>query len=123
MLKGTLVTLSIAVVIAAVSAFPDRLRAQTAITRFEYLRVTPFPVSVPTRSNHITVQPGYRVCLAASTEWGCRLFRPESVSDAVLATMLTTLGDEGWELVSAIKEEGPTSGLTYFFKRQARVLP
>src|SRR5688572_1256999 len=117
MLKATLATLSV-VLITAAFALPDGVRAQTAAPQFEYVRVTPFPVSLATRPNHITVQPGYRVCLAAPSEWSCRVYRPESVSDVVLGTVLTTLGDEGWELVSAIKEDGATSGLTYLFKRQ-----
>ena len=45
------------------------------------------------------------------------------VSNAPLRSMLATLGNEGWELLSAVNEEPNLTnpiGLTYLFKRQAR---
>lgn len=121
--KISLVTLSVVAVATAILASWDGIRAQAVSTPFEYLQVTPFPVSVKTKSDHVTTQPGYRACVATSTEWSCRMFRPADMSNTALRTLFATLGDEGWELVSVVKEESATSGLTYFFKRQARVMP
>ena len=111
------------VLFTAVSSLGDGARAQAVVTPFEYLRVTPFSVSIPIAPNQVGFAPGYRACVAAATEWTCREFRPETLSDSPLRTVLATLGSEGWELVSAVKEDGPTSALTYLFKRQARVMP
>lgn len=111
------------VLFTAVASLVDGASAQAAASPFEYLRVTPFSVSIPIAPNQISFAPGYRACVAAATEWTCREFRPETVSDSALRTVLATLGNEGWELVSAVKEDGPTSALTYLFKRQARVMP
>ena len=121
MLK-TVLALSAVMLITAVFTFANGAPTQAVVTPFEYLRVTPFTVPIPA-SNHISMHEGYRACLAAAAEWSCREFRPANTSDSALRAVLATLGNEGWELVSAVKEDGPTSALTYLFKRQARVMP
>jgi hypothetical protein len=121
-------SLSVVAVIAVVAAmFAPSLvaRAQSAV-RFEYLRVTPYPANLatPGRINYRWV--GYRACVAASSEWTCREFEADgSSNDALhiaLRTTLATLGNEGWELVSAVDERHELNttfgGLTYLFKRQ-----
>jgi hypothetical protein len=89
-------------------------RAQSA-GRFEYVRVTPYTVN-PMNPARI----GYRACVASTGEWLCRQFE-SSDSSGALRTALATLGNEGWELVSAVDDPPGTSipeGLTYLFKRQ-----
>jgi hypothetical protein len=84
-------------------------------SRFEYLRVTPY-LSRPMNP----VQVAYRACVAATSEWTCRDFDSKENSNAPLRTALATLGQEGWELVSAVDEtpsESIPEGLTYLFKR------
>ena len=49
--------------------------------------------------------------------------RSEGGSDSALLALLATLGSEGWELVSVFDENSPSDGMTYLFKRQARVMP
>jgi hypothetical protein len=90
-------------------------RAQSA-GRFEYVRVTPYLVN-PMNPARI----GYRACVATTGEWICRQFESKDSSDAGLRTALATLGNEGWELVSAADDppgESIPEGLTYLFKRQ-----
>jgi hypothetical protein len=87
-------------------------------SRFDYLRVTPY---LPDPLNPARV--AYRACVAASTEWTCREFESKDSPDAPLRTTLATLGQEGWELVSAVDETPDVSlpdGLTYLFKRQSQ---
>ena len=122
-MSKAIVTMLCVVLLVTAFAYGDAIRAQAVITPFEYLRVTPFSVSVPIGLDRISLREGYRACLAAETEWSCREFRPTTTSDSALRTVLATLGAEGWELVSAVKEDGPTAALTYLFKRQARVMP
>jgi len=109
----------VAVVVIACAMFaPSRIvRAQSA-ARFEYARVTPFVVSTVV-ANRMQQTNGYRACVAGTTEWACRDFKPTESTDAV-RTALATLGSEGWELVSVVDENPPDynpHGLTYFFKR------
>ena len=106
MLKVSLAALSIVTILAAASVFSDGIRAQ-GTAQIEYLRVTPFGVSVQA-GLRVSVHEGYRACRAAVTAWTCRVFQPAPSNDA-LRTVLATLGSEGWELVSAIKDE-PGSG-------------
>lgn len=122
MLKLSLATLSVVVILAAV--FPSSIvtRAQGA-TQFEYIRATPF--GVRWESSNIAgsgksgfyIKTAYRACRASGETWNCREFPPESA----LQTMLSTLGSDGWELVSVVNEN-PNNGsdLTYLFKRQLR---
>jgi hypothetical protein len=99
-------------------------RAQGA-TRFEYLRATPLIVQVPVAPNRVQERLGYRACVAGLEEWKCRTFHsPESTSDAdAIRPVLAMLGNEGWELVSAVADAAnglDTQHLTYLFKRSAR---
>lgn len=60
--------------------------------------------------------------MATSAEWTCRKFEGEGdVMSAALRSALATLGQEGWELVSAVDERHDRNsvfgGLTYLFKR------
>jgi hypothetical protein len=126
MRKRTLtVVAAIAIAIATLAPSPVA-RTQTA-PRFEYLRVEPYVTvtdtierGIPTRFHKFA---GYRGCLAGNADWLCRQFEhtSASASDSGLRTALATLGNEGWELVSAVKEDhGPhvDGALTYLFKRQ-----
>jgi hypothetical protein len=65
---------------------------------------------------------GYRACMAVDNDWKCRTFDRADRSDTALqttwATTLTTLGNEGWELVSVVQDPPATSANTYIFKRQ-----
>jgi hypothetical protein len=123
-------TLSLTVVafIALVAAmFAPSLvaRAQSAV-RFEYLRVTPYHAVTETPGRINYRWAGYRACVAASSEWTCREFDADGSSNVALnvalRTTLATLGNEGWELVSAVDERHELNttfgGLTYLFKRQ-----
>jgi hypothetical protein len=117
-------SLTVAAVIAVITAmFATALiaRAQSA-TRFEYLRVTPYQSFTETPGRITYRWAGYRACVAASSEWTCREFEPTDTSNAALSTALATLGNEGWELVSAVDERHDMNstfgGLTYLFKRQ-----
>ena len=123
--KAIVVVAALAAVVlfTAVSSLTGGARAQTVVTPFEYLRVTPFSVEMPMGVDRVTFREGYRACLAAATDWNCREFRPASSSDSALRPVLATLGSEGWELVSVVKESGPRDAMTYLFKRQARVMP
>jgi hypothetical protein len=117
-------TLTIAALMAIVTAMlaPSFVARAQSGPRFDYLRVVPYRVVTRT-PGHITGRwAGYRACLAGSTEWTCREFEPMDNSDTGLRTTLATLGDEGWELVSAVDERHDVNsdfgGLTYLFKRQ-----
>lgn len=96
------------------------VRAQSS-TRYEYMRA----VAYAAREQHMDVRAGttiverqaYRACRAAESDWSCRDFPPGNGADSPLRSMLSTLGAEGWELVSAVPEEDNRFGLTYLFKR------
>jgi hypothetical protein len=89
-----------------------------SVARFEYSRVSPY--NVPQREGQIVyLRVGYRACVAAAEQWACRDFGPQDSSEGALRTALATLGNEGWELVSATPAN-PTlfsDGLIYLFKR------
>ena len=117
-------SLTVAAVIAVVTAmFAPSLvaRAQSA-ARFDYLRVTPYQAVTETPARISFRWAGYRACAAASTEWTCREFEAKGDSNTALRSVLATLGNEGWELVSAVDERHEVNttfgGLTYMFKRQ-----
>ena len=94
------------------------LTAKTSAARFQYLRLTPGvpqPGPLDTRPQH-----GYQACEAKPKAWSCRTFKAAHPDDG-LRDAMTTLGAEGWELVSAVDEAEHLSypkGLTYLFKRQ-----
>jgi hypothetical protein len=118
--KVSLATLSVAALIAATIASADALRAQST-TPIEYLRVSPYYFA-ENSGQRIHQRTAYRGCLATTGQFNCREFG--AASDSALLGMLATLGSEGWELVSVVDEEDPArNGLTYFFKRPARVTP
>jgi hypothetical protein len=105
MSKLTTASLVVAIVVGGISASVVARQQQTGRVQFEYLRAT--------------VTQGwssYQACVATATEWACRDF-PTSTRE-----MFATLGNEGWELVSAMNESHDQTkaprGLTYMFKRQ-----
>jgi hypothetical protein len=95
------------------------VRAQ-GFTKIEYARVTSFVVHWPTSANSVQSRAGYRACVAGVSAWTCRDFQPTESSAEALRIALATLGNEGWDLVSAVNEEPTTSSMTYLFKRQSR---
>ena len=119
----TKTSIALVVLVAlAMSAFAPSLvvRAQT-FTRFEYARVTSFGRHIPTGPNSVESRSGYKACVAAVSEWVCRDFEPTESTSAALRTALATLGNEGWELVSAPSVDlNSPQGATYLFKRQVR---
>jgi hypothetical protein len=126
MSKISLALGAVTVLVAATLTLTPSLvvRAQ-GTSRFEYARVTPFIDRTSAEvAGRITVQErvGYRACIAAVNEWLCREFKPTDSSSAALRIALVSLGNEGWELVSAAPEDGNlnTSALTYLFKRPVR---
>lgn len=120
-LKNRVFWTGVAVVAAALTwnvAFVPSLHARPNAPRFEYVRVTPY-LFVRAEGQGVVERVGYRACVATSTEWTCRQFESTEPSDVALRTALVTLGNEGWELVSAV-DETPSEvhrGLTYLFKR------
>ena len=117
MLKATLTVVTAVVVTAMLTL---SLGAQSA-RRIEYVRVTAYAVRHPVSANSVQMRYGYRACVAAPTEWTCREFQPTETPGDALRTTLATLGNDGWELVSAVNEDPnlmSPMGLTYLFKRQ-----
>ncbi len=100
---------------------------QQSVARFEYLRLTTYngvvtsvrPAS--TSPDGLTMTPasasmtpgGVRACIAAHAQWTCRNFEGQASRDDAFRTALVTLGNEGWEIVSADGDTGE-----YIFKRQ-----
>ena len=91
-------------------------------TRLEYVQMKPVIVRTMVDANTVGERMGYRACVAGLNEWTCRDFQPTRSSADALRTALVTLGNDGWELVSAVEEDPSVNphGLTYLFKRQAR---
>lgn len=123
MLKLSLSVAAILAVIVGMTApsLVGRAQSQSAV-RFEYLRVTPYQAVTETPGRIIYRWAGYRACAAMSSEWTCRELSGDNLNDA-LRTTLATLGNEGWELVSAVVENPEINtrdggALTYLFKRQ-----
>jgi hypothetical protein len=119
MRKLSLAVVSAIALIAALSA-PSLVARQQSVVRFEYLRLTPYLGAVQQVGTTITASNsfgGVRACVATSAEWACRNFQAPSASEDATRTALVTLGNEGWELVSAGYVDGQTSG-AYLFKRQ-----
>jgi hypothetical protein len=121
MSRISLTLVAAVVVVAALFAPPRAVRAQGA-TRIEYVRVTSYVVRTPVVPNAVQERDGYRACVAGITDWACRDFPPTQSSMDALRTALATLGNEGWDLVSAVQQDPNmgTHGMTYVFKRQAR---
>ena len=114
----------VAVVLTAMVTPSFIVRAQSA-QRFEYVRVSPYMARIPV-GNGVHERVGYRACVARISEWVCQEFPPTEPSTEPLRNALVNLGNDGWELVSAV-EEYPSFGtqfgenkLTYLFKRQMR---
>lgn len=115
--------ISLAVVAVAVTAMfiPSLIARAQGTTRFEYVRVTSYPVRVGALPSGMQVRSGFHACVAGTEAWNCRDFPPTESPDTALRKTLATLGNEGWELVAAVSEQ-PTNSvdLTYLFKRQLR---
>jgi hypothetical protein len=113
-------SLCVAALIAIVaSTFGPAVKAQQGMQQLDYMRLTPYIFSVPDGPKAVREWVGYRACQAASSEWTCRTFESTQPRDSGLRTALVTLGNERWELVSAVRESGDANlpGLTYVFKR------
>ena len=121
MSRSSLALIGVVVVTTAMFMPSPVARAQSA-TRIEYVRVAPYVVRTPVAVNAVQERLGYRACVAGLNEWTCRDFPPTVSSTDALRTALATLGNEGWELVSAVGDDPDInkSGLTYLFKRPAR---
>jgi len=115
----------VAVALTATFASSLSVRAQSA-QRFEYVRVTPYMARIPVSPNAVQERIGYRACVARISEWVCQEFPPTEPSTEPLRNALVNLGNDGWELVSAVEEypsfgtQFGANGLTYLFKRQMR---
>ena len=115
----------VAVALTATFASSLSVRAQSA-QRFEYVRVTPYMARIPVAANAVQERIGYRACVARISEWVCQEFPPTEPSTEPLRNALVNLGNDGWELVSAVEEypvfgtQFGANGLTYLFKRQMR---
>jgi len=118
------ISLALVAVVAVVTATltPSLIVRAQGTTRIEYARVTPYLDRTSVASNAVQERTGYRACVAGSNEWACREFKPSESSADALRIALVQLGNEGWELVSAVEEDPSfnTRGLTYLFKRQTR---
>jgi hypothetical protein len=121
MSRISLTLIAVVVVVTALFTPSRTVRAQSG-SRIEYVRMTPYVVRTPVAPNAVQERSGYRACVAGVTDWACRDFQPTQSSTDALRTALVTLGNDGWELVSAVEEDpsSGTRGLTYLFKRQAR---
>ena len=113
-------SLSVAALIAVVAAmFAPSVIAQQGMQQLDYVRVTPYLFTVSDGPDRVREWVGYRACQAANSEWTCRKFESTESGDVALRTALVTLGNERWELVSAVQETRAANlpGLTYLFKR------
>lgn len=99
-----------AVLVVALAVPPLIATAQSVRTRWEYLRLT---LGVPPGPNN-QQRVGYQACAASGSEWICREF--VDPRDPIVKA-LSTLGDDGWELVTVIGDATSSQGLTYLFKR------
>jgi hypothetical protein len=124
MSRISLAVAAVAVILTAMCASSLGVRAQGS-QRFEYVRVTPYLARIPV-GNGVQERIGYRACLARVNEWACQEFTPTEPSTEPLRNALVNLGNDGWELVSAVEEypnfgtQFGANGLTYLFKRQMR---
>lgn len=124
MSKISLTLVAVVVVLTAMFTPSLIVRAQ-GTQRFEYVRVSPY-IAQSSTANATRQRAAYRACVAQATEWVCREFPPTEPSTDALRNVFVTLGNDGWELVSAVDEypafanQFGTKGLTYLFKRQVR---
>lgn len=111
--------------LTAALALPTLTVRAASTSRFEYLRLEPglpqFDLGTGTPLFPANRQ-GYVACVAGrpATE-KCREFEDAGGQSRAMEVALSTLGNEGWELVSVIDEtvnQGSPKGLTYVFKRQ-----
>jgi len=118
MTKVLLVVLSLIAAIGVMGRSALNAGAQVA-RRFEYARLAPY-ARIQTKGTVANRQTGFRACIAAAAEWNCREFEHNQGSDTSLRLALSTLGSEGWELVSAVVEDPnpQVAGLTFLFRRQ-----
>ena len=114
-----LAIVGVAVLIGALYA-PTLVARRQSLARFEYLELSP---GLSARGGSAQ-RLGYTACAATATseEWACREFEsPKSLSNA-LQVSLSTLGNEGWELVAvmdgATNPWGDPTLKDYLFKRQ-----
>ena len=121
MSRSSLAVVSGLVAVTALFARSPVARAQSG-NRLEYVRMTPYIVRNPVGPNEVRENIAYRACAAGINEWTCREFQSAQSSTDALRTALVTLGNDGWELVSAVEENPSVNprGLTYLFKRSAR---
>jgi len=125
MSKTSLALVAVVVVLTAMFTPSLIVRAQSA-QRFEYVRVTPYVARILVAPNAVQERMGYRACIAQISEWTCREFPPTDPPTDALRNTFVNLGNDGWELVSAVEEfpsianQFGTNGLTYLFKRQVR---
>jgi hypothetical protein len=99
MRKSLFAVVAVTVVIGAMLGSSLVARSQAA-ARFEYTQLFPYSELDPhAQFRQVWSRVGYRACVAASAEWTCRDFRESSV-DAGYRTALSTLGREGWELIT-----------------------
>jgi hypothetical protein len=124
-MSKTLLALVAAVVILTAAFTPSIIVRAQGAQRFEYVRVTPYIATIPVGSR-VTQRVGYRACIARANEWTCQEFQPTDPTSEPLRNALVNLGNEGWELVSAVDEysgfanQFGANQLTYVFKRQVR---
>jgi hypothetical protein len=119
MSKISLGLVGVIVVVVTAMLTPSFIVRAQGTTRFEYVRVTSYPVRDILPGGQ--VRSGFRACIAGTQAWNCREFPPTESSDSGFRNALATLGNEGWELVAAVVEQPANPvDLTYLFKRQAR---
>jgi hypothetical protein len=104
---------------------PSLIARQQSSVQFDYLQLVPYQVQIPSGFRAVTERSAYRACIAGSAEWACRQFEPSNADprgvDTALRGALSTLGNEGWELVSAVDESPDRDGgIVYLFKQQRR---
>src|SRR4051812_17015411 len=103
MSRRSLAVVGLMALVAAPLASSLGARAQNA-PRLEYARVVPVVTRVYTSPNSVQERRGYRACVAGAADWTCRDFPATEIAGSALRTTLSTLGNEGWELVSAVNE-------------------
>jgi hypothetical protein len=111
--------------LTAALALPTFTVRAASIGRFEYLRLEPGLPQVDLETGKpisTAIRAGYIACVAGrpATE-KCREFEDPGQQLRAMEVALSTLGNEGWELVSVIDEtvnQSSPKGLTYVFKRQ-----
>jgi hypothetical protein len=108
----------LAAAVVSVTLGSSLVARSQAAPRFEYTQLTPFTalVSHP-QLGQVWSRVGYRACVATNDEWTCREFRVQDSADDGFRTALTTLGREGWELITPYHESADGTTRTMLFKR------